>query len=475
VNAGTYTVKADFNQTTNYSSASATKTISIDRRNTSSVGVDAPSPSSTFGQNVTITATVSGSDVGSGDPGAGDGSVTFIEGGSCTSPTTTLAGPTALNTQGKASFNKSNWSVGSHTIIACYGGATNFKPSNGNVSHEVVNTAPAVALDAGNDLSVNEGTAHTYVFSITDPDSGDSWSFASGYPSCGDNGTLVSGSASISSSEPKGSFRCTFADGPKTSDVKVKVKDAAEALSTEDKQSVAVANVAPTVTGFSGPNVLYGPLVFGLNGSFTGTFTDPGLVDNPWIASFTWAGVADTDPTHQLSILANGTDTHTFTARPTFTSFGCNKVAIAKVTDKNGDFGTKTATVQVGTGEFLAPVSNTPVTDKLKNGQVLPVKVRIADCNGNPITGLAPTIVLKKGDLTDGVNDDSTVTVTPESVSGADSNGVMRPADGYYIYNMRVSLPNADLGITPYTIIITPGITGYVGSMQLRHKIMATK
>jgi hypothetical protein len=40
---------------------------------------------------------------------------------------------------------------------------------------------------------------------------------------------------------------------------------------------------------------------------------------------------------------------------------------------------------------------------------------------------------------------------------------------------MKVSLPNADLGITPYTIIITPGITGYVANMQLRHKIMATK
>jgi len=234
--------------------------------------------------------------------------------------------------------------------------------------------------------------------------------------------------------------------------------------------------VAPTVTSFTGPSVLYGPLVFGLSGSFTGTFTDPGLVDNPWIASFTWGGVLDTDPTHQVPpIPANGTDTHSFTVRPTFTSFGCNKVAIAKVTDKNGDFGTKTATVQVGTGDFLAPVTNTQVTDKLKNGQVLPVKVRIADCNGNPITGLAPTIVLKKGDLTDGVTDDSLVAITPDSVSGADSTGVMRPADGYYIYNMRVSLPNADLGTTPYTIVITPGITGYVGSMQLRHKIMATK
>jgi uncharacterized repeat protein (TIGR02543 family) len=352
-------------------------------------------------------------------------------------------------------------------------------PISVTASFAVNNSAPSLSLDAGNDLSVNEGSTHTYAFTISDPDVGDTFTFVSGYPTCGTGGTLVSGSGSISNALLKGSFQCTFPDGvipAQTTQVKVKVKDASNAASNEDTQTVTVANVSPTVATFGGPNVLYGPLVFGLTGSFSGTFTDPGLVDYPWTASFTWGGVADTDPTHQFTVSSgNGTDTHSFTARPTFTSAGCNKEAIAKVTDKDGGWGTKSATVQVGTGEFLAPVSNTPVTDKLKNGQVLPVKVRIADCNGNPITGLAPTIALKKGDLTDGVNDDSTVTVTPDSVSGADTSGVMRAADGYYIYNMKVSLPNADLGITPYTIIITPGITGYVANMQLRHKIMATK
>jgi hypothetical protein len=265
----------------------------------------------------------------------------------------------------------------------------------------------------------------------------------------------------------------TYADGPAVRTVTVTVTDS---FSSTDSKSfkVAVANVAPTVTSFGGPTVLAGPLVFGLSGSFSGSFKDPGLVDNPWTLNFTWDGVAD--PLGPQTIGANATDTHTFTVRPQFTSAGCNKPASVKATDKDGDYGTKSITVNVGTGEFLAPVSNTPVTDKLKNGQVLPVKVRIADCNGVPITGLSPTIVLKKGDLTDGVMDDSLVTVTPDSVSSADTNGVMRyVTDGYYLYNMKVSLPNADLGITPYTIVITPGITGYVASMQLRHKILATK
>jgi hypothetical protein len=277
---------------------------------------------------------------------------------------------------------------------------------------------------------------------------------------------------SVSSDGSLGTRSHIYADGPNQYTVTVTVKDSLN-LSDSKSFKVTVANVAPNVTSFGGPNVLAGPLVFGLSGSFGGSFTDPGLVDNPWTVSFTWDGVSDPNP--PLSLGANGTPTHTFTIRPQFTAGGCNKPASVKVTDKDGGYGTKSTTVQVGTGEFLPPVSNTPVTDKLKNGQVLPVKVKIADCNGNPITGLAPTIVLKKGDLTDGVLDDSLFTVTPDSVSSADTNGVMRLVDGYYIYNMKVSLPNSDLGTSPYTIIITPGITGYVSTMQLRHKILATK
>jgi hypothetical protein len=331
-------------------------------------------------------------------------------------------------------------------------------------SFEIDNFAPVITAPA--DQNADEGTLKAFNLGSFVDAVGSPWAVTVNWGDLSPNSTFSASSDGVLATQSH-----TYADGPNQYTVTVTVKDSLN-LSDSKLFKVTVANLAPTVTSFSGPNVLYGPLVFGLSGSFNGSFTDPGRIDNPWIASFTWGGVAD--PATQ-SIGPNDTDTHSFTVRPQFTSAGCNTVAVAKVTDKNGDFGTKSATVQVGTGEFLAPVSNTPVTDKLKNGQVLPVKVRISNCNGNPITGLAPTIVLKKGDLTDGVLDDSLVTVTPDSVSAADSTGVMRAVDGYYIYNMKVSLPNADLGTTPYTIIITPGITGYVANMQLRHKIMATK
>jgi hypothetical protein len=115
-------------------------------------------------------------------------------------------------------------------------------------------------------------------------------------------------------------------------------------------------------------------------------------------------------------------------------------------------------------------VSNTPVTNKLKNGQVLPVKVKLTDCNGAPVTNLSPAIVLKPGDMTS-FNDDTVVPITPPSVSNADTTGIMRPSgDGSFIYNMSVNITlNKD-----YTILIYPyGAT--VTSQYIAHVIQATK
>jgi hypothetical protein len=102
---------------------------------------------------------------------------------------------------------------------------------------------------------------------------------------------------------------------------------------------------------------------------------------------------------------------------------------------------------------------------------VLPVKVKLTDCNGVGVTGLSPAIVLKKGDLTS-VADDSAVTITPPSVSNADTTGFMRSnGDGSYIYNMSVS------GLTlnsDYTIIVYPSGSATSGQ-YLAHVIQATK
>jgi hypothetical protein len=131
----------------------------------------------------------------------------------------------------------------------------------------------------------------------------------------------------------------------------------------------------------------------------------------------------------------------------------------------------------VGTGSFLAPMTNQPVTDQLKNGQVLPVKVSIVDCYGKPILGLLPTIALKAGDQTIGVDDTTPATIAVGSVSSADADGVMRQAsDGTYIYNMKVNFATNTLPVT-YTVVIAPFGTGssYPAAQTLRHRIIVTK
>jgi hypothetical protein len=144
----------------------------------------------------------------------------------------------------------------------------------------------------------------------------------------------------------------------------------------------------------------------------------------------------------------------------------------SRVTDDDGGFDVFGPTpVNVGTGEFLPPVTNTPVTNKLKGGQVLPVKIKLTDCNGAPVTGLNPAIALKKGDLTS-VGDDSVVAITPGSVSNADTTGVMRSnGDGSYIYNMSVA--NMTLN-TDYTLIVYPFGSGSA-NQYLAHVIQTTK
>ena len=185
-----------------------------------------------------------------------------------------------------------------------------------------------------------------------------------------------------------------------------------------------------------------------MNTSFSATWTDPG--------SDSWAALLNYYDGLPLSETLSNLTTKSFSGvTHAFASAGCNKSASLKVTDDDGGASdTATATASVGTGSFLAPLTNQPVTDKLRNGQVLPVKVKFTDCSGAPLTNLQPAIRLLQGDLSP-ISDDTTTAITvPTSTSAADTTGVMRSmGDGSYIYNMNVNLPT--LG-KDYTIIVYP-------------------
>ena len=133
-----------------------------------------------------------------------------------------------------------------------------------------VNDAPVIAFTSG-DTTANEGQTKTYAFSITDPDSS-SFTYDAGYPNCGTGGTLV-GTPTIGSSS--GSFDCTFPDGPASSTVAVRIRDASVA-SNEITRGVTIANLPPVVV-LSGPNSANE----GETKTYTYRVSDPGQDPSP--------------------------------------------------------------------------------------------------------------------------------------------------------------------------------------------------
>ena len=251
---------------------------------------------------------------------------------------------------------------------------------------------------------------------------------------CGTGGTNVGGSLTATE------FKCKFPDGGAAPTISVTVKDD-DGASGSDSHAVTVTNVADDHE-LHGNKLPTGPLVY-VASTFTTIFSDPGA--DTWRANFTWS---DGSPlTDLVTPFVSGQ-----TVMHTFATAGCGKTQRVRVTDDDGGYDERTTTVNVGTGGFLPPMTNQPVTNKLKNGQVLPVKIQISDCGGAAVNGLTPAIRLLQGDQTT-TFDDAEIPITPPSVSSADTNGYMRASGGgSYIYNMSV---NVQLN-TDYTVVIYP-------------------
>jgi len=384
------------------------------------------------------------------------GSLTLNSNGSFTyDPAANYCGPDSFTYQAEDSANAESNTATVSITVAC------------------VNDPPVVT--AGANQPGNEGASISVGATFTDVESGGTHTCnVSWGDSSSSSGTVVEPSGSTHGScsashmyaddNPTGtpsdvySVTITVTDDG-TTDGQPAPKNGSATL------SVTVSNVAPTITSFTGTNSLMGPLVY-VPSTFTTIFTDPGA--DTWKADFTWS---DGSPLTQLvNLFVSGqTVTHAFATA------GCNKIQKVRVTDDDGGFNEKTTTVNVGTGGFLPPMTNQPVTNKLKNGQVLPVKIQITDCTGASVNGLTPAIRLLAGDQT-ATFDDSEVAITPPSVSSADTNGYMRSSgSGVYIYNMSVNIPlNTD-----YTVIIYPYAVQSTGvlntGLTFRHVIQATK
>ena len=100
-------------------------------------------------------------------------------------------------------------------------------------------------------------------------------------------------------------------------------------------------------------------------------------------------------------------------------------------------------------GSFQAPIKDgTRMVVKL--GNVIPVKLRLADCHDVLVTGRTLSIRVIAGIVNgDDVADGSEI--IPNSVSSADSTGIMRLVDSNHMYNLATKGLSTGL---PYTIVI---------------------
>ena len=179
------------------------------------------------------------------DPGRG-----HRPGHATPSPATSSTGATATRTPTRPTASRRTPTpTGPTTTTSPSTWSTRTAPSSTRanaLSVHVVNVAPTAHLSGpGN---VDEGSTHTYTFTVTDPGVDTFTVNTPAYPDCGTGGNYVAGT--LATNLGGGSFDCTFPDGPTTTDVKIRVTDSdgASDTDTENVVVVAVANVDPVVT-----------------------------------------------------------------------------------------------------------------------------------------------------------------------------------------------------------------------------------
>jgi len=225
--------------------------------------------------------------------------------------------------------------------------------------------------------------------------------------------------------------------------VTVQADDGEHAVVTETFNWSA-ANVAPTVSALTLGNATGTACAGGNSVTLDFSFSDPGVNDNPWAVDINW-GDGNHTPYNAATQGAQTQQSH---------SYGPGSYTVSvSVTDKDGAAGTKSSGANAVSHLYamtgiLAPF-NSDGSSVWKYGSTLPVKVRITDCQSNPVGGLAPkvgTSLVSSADPTLAIDEAA-------STSAADTAGVMRydSTAGQYIYNFgsrNLSDPSATYYMT---------------------------
>jgi hypothetical protein len=246
---GTHSITAVYSGDTNFvTSTSTSLTQNVNQAASSTSLVTSVTPS-TFGQSVTLTATVAS---GVGTP---TGTVTFIDGAA-------NLGSGTVNAGGQATCTYSALTVGTHSLTAVYSGDTNFVASTSNSLTQTVNQA------ASSTSLVSSVTPSTFGQSVTF-----TATVASGVGTPTGTVTFIDGAANLGSGTLNASGQATFASSALAvgthSITAVYSGDTNFVTSTSSSLTQTVNKTSSTTTLVSSVN----PSTFSQSVTFTATVT----------------------------------------------------------------------------------------------------------------------------------------------------------------------------------------------------------
>ena len=152
----THNITAIYNGDSSYNASanSSTTTVTTTKAATTSA-VTLTASSVNYLSAVTLTATIT-----SAYAGPVGGTVTFKDG-------STTLGTATLNANGQATFTKSNWTIGSHSITVVYAGNTTYLTSTSPAQVLTVNKLPTTSTQTLSATTANFGTSITMTAQMT--------------------------------------------------------------------------------------------------------------------------------------------------------------------------------------------------------------------------------------------------------------------------------------------------------------------
>jgi hypothetical protein len=339
---GSHTITVTYNGDTNYNTATATLTQTISKKSPT-LTVTTSGPSS-YGQSVTLTATL---------PSDVTGSVSFTNGA-------TSLGTGTINASGIATITTSILPTGSNTITASYAGDTNNNSASGTATQVVSKNTPAVTVttsgpsSSGNPVTITATVPTTATGTVT---------FTEGSTTIG-TGTINNGVVTITTSTlPVGTTTITATyngdsnNNSSTGSTTQTVSKASPTLGLASSLNPSGANQSVTFTATL-PSTVTGTVTFAEGATILGTVTTSSGVATLSTSTLTVAS-------HTITATYNGDSNNNTATASLVQVVNQNATTITVTTSGPSTYGntvTITATVPTGaTGTVTFTNGSTPI------------------------------------------------------------------------------------------------------------------